>query len=101
MGTEDQGWVAHFLIRAIENQGITLYGDGMQVRDGLFVEDLVDAFELARSNVGRPSGQAFNMGGGPANTLSPLQLLDRIEQLHGSRPNYTFEAWRPGDQRYY
>src|SRR3954454_9726417 len=101
MGTEDQGWVAHFLIRAIENQRITLYGDGMQVRDVLFVEDLVDAFELARANVDRLAGHAFNMGGGAQNTLSLLQLLGMIEQLHGTRPNYAFEAWRPGDQRYY
>jgi CDP-paratose 2-epimerase len=101
MGTEDQGWVAHFLIRALDNQPITIYGDGLQVRDVLFVEDLIDAFELARSNIETLSGQAFNMGGGPQNTLSLLKLLDFIEQLHGSRPKHSFEVWRPGDQRYY
>jgi CDP-paratose 2-epimerase len=101
MGTEDQGWVAHFLIRALDNQPITLYGDGLQVRDVLFVEDLIDAFELARANIAALSGQAFNMGGGPRNTLSLLKLLDFIEQIHGNRPKHTFEAWRPGDQRYY
>jgi CDP-paratose 2-epimerase len=101
MGTEDQGWVAHFLIRALENQPITLYGDGMQVRDVLYVDDLVDAFELARANVDALSGQAFNIGGGPQNTLSLLRLLQIIEEIHGHQPSHTFEAWRPGDQRYY
>ncbi|MGN6848032.1 MAG: SDR family NAD(P)-dependent oxidoreductase, partial [Sphingomicrobium sp.] len=68
MGTEDQGWVAHFLIRAIEGKPLVLYGDGLQVRDVLFVEDLVDAFLLAQSNIHTLSGQAFNIGGGLGNT---------------------------------
>src|SRR6185437_10730839 len=80
-GTEDQGWVAHFLIRALEGEPITLYGDGMQVRDVLFVDDLVDAFLLARKHMDRIYGQAFNIGGGPANTLSLLELVDLIGAL--------------------
>jgi CDP-paratose 2-epimerase len=100
-GTEDQGWVAHFLLRALERSPITLYGDGMQVRDILFVEDLVDAFLLAERNIARLSGQAFNIGGGPGNVISLLDLLDRIEALHGERPHVEFERWRTGDQRYY
>jgi CDP-paratose 2-epimerase len=100
-GTEDQGWVAHFLIRALQGEPITLYGDGMQVRDILFVDDLVDAFLLAQAKMDKISGQAFNIGGGPANTISLLQLLDLIEGLHGVRPQTRFGAWRPGDQRYY
>lgn len=100
-GTEDQGWVAHFLIRAIEDQPITLYGDGMQVRDILYVEDLVDAFMTAQEQMDRISGQAFNMGGGPEKTISLLELLDIIEDLHGHRPDVSSDAWRPGDQRYY
>jgi CDP-paratose 2-epimerase len=100
-GTEDQGWVAHFLIRAIEGEPITLYGDGMQVRDVLFVEDLVDAFLAAERDVRVLSGQAFNVGGGPRNTVSLLELLDLIGALHGDRPRVTFEEWRTGDQRYY
>ena len=71
-GTEDQGWVAHFLIRALEGHPITLYGDGRQVRDILSVEDLVDAFLLAQEYMASESGQAFNMGGGPRNTISLL-----------------------------
>jgi CDP-paratose 2-epimerase len=100
-GTEDQGWVAHFLVRALEGKPITIYGDGMQVRDILFVEDLVDAFLLAERHIGRLSGQAFNMGGGPGNVISLLNLLDRVETLHGARPPVTLEDWRTGDQRYY
>ncbi|HYG61797.1 MAG TPA: SDR family NAD(P)-dependent oxidoreductase [Thermoanaerobaculia bacterium] len=100
-GNEDQGWVAHFLIRAMEDQPITLYGDGMQVRDVLYVDDLVRAFLLAERNIEALSGQAFNMGGGPANTVSLLELIDLIHELQGRRPEVFFEDWRTGDQRYY
>jgi CDP-paratose 2-epimerase len=100
-GTEDQGWVAHFLIRAVEGRPITLYGDGSQVRDILFVEDLVDAFLLAQQHMPAISGQAFNIGGGPANTTSLLELIDLIGALHGEKPRVHFDEWRPGDQRYY
>lgn len=100
-GTEDQGWVAHFILRALRCERITLYGDGMQVRDVLYVDDLVDAFLLAEQNAGRLKGRAFNMGGGPANAISLQGLLDRIERLHGKRPSVDFDAWRTGDQRWY
>jgi CDP-paratose 2-epimerase len=100
-GNEDQGWVAHFLIKALRGEPITLYGDGMQVRDILFAEDLVDAFLLAQANLPGLSGEAFNIGGGPGNTISLLDLLDLIERLNGERPDVRFGAWRPGDQRYY
>ena len=100
-GTEDQGWVAHFILRALRGERITLYGDGMQVRDILYVDDLVDAFLLAEENAARLKGRAFNMGGGPGNAISLLDLLDRIERLHGRRPSVDFDAWRTGDQRYY
>ena len=100
-GTEDQGWVAHFILRALRGERITLYGDGMQVRDVLFVEDLVDAFLLGEQNAQRLKGRAFNMGGGPQNAISLRDLLDRIEQLHGERPAVDHDAWRTGDQRYY
>jgi CDP-paratose 2-epimerase len=101
MGTEDQGWVAHFLLRALDGKPITIYGDGKQVRDVLYVDDLVDAFLLAQENMETIAGQAFNMGGGPDRTLSLLELLDMITDLTGSRPRVKFDAWRPGDQRYY
>jgi len=100
-GTEDQGWVAHFLIRAIEGRPITIYGDGRQVRDVLFVDDLVDAMLLAHDRIDQLTGTAFNMGGGPANTTSLMELIDAIERLHGARPELIRDAWRTGDQRYY
>jgi CDP-paratose 2-epimerase len=101
MGNEDQGWVAHFLIRAIEEKPIVIFGDGLQVRDLLFVEDLVDAFLLAQANSHTLSGQAFNIGGGLGNTIGLLELLDLIGTLHGEKPHTRMKDWRPGDQRYY
>jgi CDP-paratose 2-epimerase len=101
MGNEDQGWVAHFLIRAIEGKPITVYGDGMQVRDILFAEDLVDAFLLAQSNIHTLSGQAFNIGGGLGNTISLMELLDLIAMVQGEKVATRLKEWRPGDQRYY
>lgn len=100
-GTEDQGWVAHFLIRAIEGRGITVYGDGKQVRDLLFVSDLVDAFLRAEGRMEELSGLPFNIGGGSGNATSLLELLDAIETLEGRRLRVAFEPWRPDDQRYY
>jgi len=100
-GTEDQGWVAHFLINAIKGKPITVYGDGMQVRDILFVDDLVEAFLRAQANMDSISGQAFNIGGGPSNTTSLVELFDCIETLHGERPELEFDNWRAADQRYY
>ncbi|HWG59949.1 MAG TPA: GDP-mannose 4,6-dehydratase [Candidatus Acidoferrales bacterium] len=100
-GTEDQGWVAHFLIRACEDRQITIYGDGMQARDVLFVEDLVEAFLLARKHMDRIYGQAFNIGGGPANTLSLLELVDLIGALRKQPCAIEFAEWRHADQRYY
>jgi CDP-paratose 2-epimerase len=101
MGNEDQGWVAHFLISALEGRPIVLYGDGMQVRDLLYVDDLIDAFLLARENIRRLSARAFNIGGGPEYAISLLELIEMIEALGGARPHYEFQDWRPGDQRYY
>jgi CDP-paratose 2-epimerase len=100
-GNEDQGWVAHFLIRALAESAITIYGDGKQVRDILFVEDLVDAMLLAQENIRDLSGEAFNMGGGAANTVSLVELLKIIEETHGKRPDVEFSDWRAADQLYY
>jgi CDP-paratose 2-epimerase len=100
-GTEDQGWVAHFLIQALEGRPITLYGDGRQVRDVLFVDDLVDAMLRVQSQVATEAGRAFNVGGGPANAVSLLEVVDLIGELTGRRPAVRMDAWRPGDQRYY
>ena len=99
-GNEDQGWVAHFLMRARDGEPITIYGDGRQVRDVLYVDDLVDAMLVATADVDRLAGQAFNIGGGPQSTVSLLELLDLIGEL-GSVPEVQFGDWRVGDQRYY
>jgi CDP-paratose 2-epimerase len=100
-GTEDQGWVAHFLIRAMKGEPITLYGDGMQVRDILYVDDLVDALLLASRDAPQLAGKAFNIGGGPGNVISLLDLLDRLTTMLGHEPEVGYEDWRTGDQRYY
>jgi CDP-paratose 2-epimerase len=100
-GNEDQGWVAHFLLRAIAREPLTIYGDGAQVRDVLHAHDLVRAFLDARARIGQLGGQAFNVGGGPANTISLLELLDVIEELDGARPTVDFAEERHGDQRWY
>jgi CDP-paratose 2-epimerase len=101
LGTEDQGWVAHFLRQAIEGRTLTIYGDGKQVRDVLFVDDLVDALVRLGPRTRKLQGTAFNVGGGPKNTLSLLELVEHIGQLHGRRPPVRFGDWRRGDQRYY
>jgi CDP-paratose 2-epimerase len=101
MGTEDQGWIAHFLIRAMRGEPIMICGDGLQVRDVLFVDDLLDAFLLAQANSRTLSGQAFNIGGGLGNTISLLELLKLIETLEGHPPLVRMSEWRAGDQRYY
>jgi CDP-paratose 2-epimerase len=100
-GTEDQGWVAHFLIQALRRRPLTLYGDGLQVRDVLFVDDLVDAMMRAHEQINRTAGQAFNIGGGPTNTVSLLELLDLITTFSGEPPAFSVEPWRTADQRYY
>jgi len=100
-GTEDQGWLAHFLLRAQRVEPIMLYGDGKQVRDVLFVEDLLDAMQLAQEHIRSLSGRAFNIGGGPRNTLSLLELLKLIGAMTGAEPKVRFAPARVGDQRYY
>ena len=101
MGTEDQGWVAHFLIRALEGKPITLYGDGCQVRDILDVSNAVDAYIQAWRRIDQVKGRAFNLGGGPANAISLRQLLEHIGELVGHEVDLTWSDWRAGDQRYF
>jgi len=98
-GVEDQGWVAWFTVATIFDKPVTIYGDGKQVRDVLYVGDLVEAFELfLNSNLKQ---EVFNIGGGPKNTLSLLELIDLLEQLIGKRPKVFFADWRPADQKVY
>ena len=100
-GNEDQGWVAHFLLQALRGEPITLFGDGKQVRDILWVGDLVRAFNLALGSPERTQGRAFNLGGGPRNAVSLLEVVDAIEHHAGERPRLDWGDWRVGDQRYY
>ena len=101
MGTEDQGWVAHFLIRALRGETISIYGDGRQVRDILHVDDAVEAYMAAWRDIVRISGRAFNLGGGPSNAVSLRRLLAHIEDLVGEPVRLDFSDWRAGDQRYF
>ena len=101
MGTEDQGWVAHFLIQALAGKPITLYGDGRQVRDVLDVDDAVSAYVAALDRIDRVAGRAFNLGGGPANAISLLELVDEIRALTGRDVELSLQDWRAGDQRWY
>ena len=101
MGTEDQGWVAHFLIRALEGQPITLYGDGHQVRDIMDVRNAVEAYIHAWERIEQISGRAFNLGGGPANSVSLRELIAYMSELLGREVDLRFDDWRAGDQRYF
>ena len=98
MGVEDQGWVAWFTIAALLDKPITIYGDGKQIRDVLHVEDLVRCYEAAIERRGDVAGQALNIGGGPTNTLSLLQLLDMLRNQLGKPVTPRWDDWRPGDQ---
>jgi CDP-paratose 2-epimerase len=101
-GTEDQGWVAHFIISVLTKKLITIYGNGKQVRDVLFVDDLVRAFRLAVNKIDRAAGEVFNIGGGPSNTLSVwAEFGQLLAELIGRDISVNFDAWRPGDQSCY
>lgn len=99
MGVEDQGWVAWFCIAAVTGRPITIYGDGKQVRDVLHVNDLVDAYDQAIERIDRVTGQVFNVGGGPRNTLAIIEVVHLLEQYLGRPLHPAFDDWRPGDQR--
>jgi CDP-paratose 2-epimerase len=100
-GGEDQGWVAHFAHSAIGRRPIVIYGDGHQVRDLLDVRDLCRLLELAIERADDCRGMVFNVGGGPANARSVLQVVDAIERITGTRVARSFGDRRPGDQHYY
>lgn len=100
-GIEDQGWVAWFIIAALTNKHVTIYGDGKQVRDVLYVGDLINAFSLAYKNIDKIKGNVFNIGGGCNNTLSLLELIKYIEEFTGKEIMYNYSNWRAGDQKIY
>lgn len=98
-GNEDQGWVAHFVISALRNRHITIYGNGKQVRDVLYVDDLVKAFsKFLKSNL--PSA-VYNIGGGLKNTLSLNELVDMLRIKSGRDIDISYGKWRNSDQKVY
>jgi CDP-paratose 2-epimerase len=100
-GTEDQGWVAHFLIRALAGEPVSIYGNGKQVRDVLHVDDAVAAYRAVLAAIDRVSGQVFNLGGGTGNAVSILSVLHEIEKLTGRPLETSFSEWRAGDQYFF
>jgi len=98
-GIEDQGWVAWFTIRAAIDKPVTIFGDGAQVRDILWVKDVVCAYKKAIDAIDQVKGEVFNLGGGFKNQLSLLELLDLLNEIRGSPMKLNFSDWRPGDQR--
>jgi CDP-paratose 2-epimerase len=98
-GVEDQGWLAWFTIATLTGRPLTVYGNGKQVRDILYVKDLIDAFSrFLQSDI---KHAVFNMGGGPLNTLSLLELLELLRDMTGMKPKVSFDTWRAADQRVY
>jgi CDP-paratose 2-epimerase len=100
-GNEDQGWVAHFGRAMLRGEPLTIYGDGCQVRDILWIEDLVRAMRLAMDDIHTVAGEVFNLGGGERNAVSVLGVIDRLRDLTGADVPVTRADWRPGDQKIY
>lgn len=99
-GVEDQGWIAWFTIAAVTGRPITIYGDGKQVRDVLWVDDLLDLYQAAVRHIGVAAGQVYNVGGGPTNQLAVwTELGPMLESLMGHAVGVSYGEWRPGDQR--
>jgi CDP-paratose 2-epimerase len=100
-GTEDQGWVAHFVHSILNNRPLTIYGDGKQVRDLLDARDLSVLYATVIERIDKTRGEIYNVGGGPPNRRNLLEVIDRIGALTNSKPAYAFSDWREGDQVYY
>lgn len=99
MGVEDQGWVAHFAISGLLGRKSTIYGDGKQVRDLLYIDDLIDAYKKAVINIGKSRGKIYNIGGGAENSLSLLEYLDMLDKKFGIKLKIKYDKPRLGDQR--
>lgn len=100
-GTEDQGWVAHFVHSILKDRPLTIYGDGTQVRDLLDARDLSALYSVAIEKVDTIRGEIYNIGGGPENQRNLLEVIDQIGELTNKKPKYSFADWREGDQKYY
>jgi CDP-paratose 2-epimerase len=102
MGVEDQGWIAWFIIAAVTGKPITIYGDGKQVRDVLFVDDLLDVYDASIAHIDRAAGQVYNIGGGPDYTMSVwTEFGPLLRQALGRSIPVASGDWRPGDQKVY
>ena len=100
-GTEDQGWVAHFVHSILHDRALTIYGDGTQVRDLLDARDLSRLYETVIERIDVTRGEIYNVGGGPPNQRNLLEVIARIGELTGREPRYSFSGWREGDQEFY
>ncbi len=100
-GVEDQGWIAFFCKQFLFKKSLTIFGDGYQVRDLLFVEDLINAYQLAINDIKKVKGQAFNIGGGIKNAYSLLQVINILENNFGYKIKIGFDKTRLGDQKYF
>lgn len=100
-GVEDQGWLAHFALSAVLDNPLTIFGDGKQVRDVLYIDDLINCYEAIITKPEMAAGQIINIGGGPERTISLLDLIAMLEQRRGRPMTLFYEDWRPGDQRVY
>jgi CDP-paratose 2-epimerase len=100
-GNEDQGWVAHFIISSLLGDQVHIYGNGKQVRDLLFVDDLCDLYLQFVENPDPMLGRIYNIGGGASNAISVLDLIAILEDIHKHKIDFDFGPWRPGDQRIY
>ena len=100
-GSEDQGWVAHFVHSILQERPLTIYGDGTQVRDLLDARDLSVLYTTAIDKIGITRGEIYNVGGGPENQRNLLEVIDQIGELTGKKPQFSFAGWREGDQRFY
>ena len=100
-GNEDQGWVAHFMRKMMRAETISVYGDGKQVRDLLYVGDLLDCYLKAIKKIGKTSGQVYNIGGGRKFSVSLIELLEIMQREFGENIKVKYRDWRPGDQRIY
>lgn len=101
LGVEDQGWLAHFAASAIQKTPITIFGNGRQVRDVLYIDDLIKAYDQATTKIQKTKGEIYNIGGGPKYTLSLLELITLLEDNLKTKINYSIAPPRPGDQKYY
>ncbi len=100
-GTEDQGWVAHFVHSILNDRPLTIYGDGTQVRDLLDARDLCALYATVIEKIDQTRGQIYNVGGGPKNQRNLIEVIAQIGELTNRKPQYSFAGWREGDQTYY